>query len=127
MRAVPTAALMLLALGTPGAAGPPTATPIEHLIVVVGENRSFDNLFGTYRPKSGAAVRNLLSAGIVNLDGSPGPNFANAAQRRAEAREIYEVTPRISGTYGMLPQPGTTWAFGLPRNVPDQRFPELLP
>ena len=38
MRAVPTAALMLLALGTPAAAGPPTTTPIEHLIVVVGEN-----------------------------------------------------------------------------------------
>ena len=27
----------------------------------------------------------------------------------------------------MLPQPGTTHAIGLPRNVADQRFPELLP
>jgi len=121
-------AAALLALGAPvGAQAPPTTTPIEHLIVVVGENLSFDNLFGTYQPKSGAAVRNLLSARIVNTDGSPGPEFAKAAQRRAEVRHSYEVTPRIVGSYGMLPQPGTTWAFGQPRNVADKRFPELLP
>jgi hypothetical protein len=84
-------------------------------------------LFGTYQPRSGAAVRNLLSAGIVNSDGSPGPDFAKAAQRRAEVRDSYEVTPRIVASYGMLPQPGTTWAFGQPRNVADKRFPELLP
>jgi len=72
-------------------------------------------------------VRNLLSEGIVNRDGSPGPNFAKAAQRTAEVHELYEVTPHIVGTYGLLPQPGTTHAVGLPRNVLDQRFPELLP
>src|ERR1700738_1087692 len=33
-----------------------TKTPIHHLIVIVGENRSFDNLFATYRPKSGQRV-----------------------------------------------------------------------
>jgi len=103
------------------------ATPIEHLIVVIGENISFDNLFGTYRPKSGAKIRNLLSQGIVNRDGSPGPEFAKAVQRRAEVRDSYEVTPHIIGTYGELPRPGTTYALGLPRLVPDQRFPGLLP
>jgi acid phosphatase len=119
---------VLLALGAPaGAQAPSTTTPIEHLIVVVGENLSFDNLFGTYRPRSGAAVRNLLSARIVNSDGSPGPEFAKAAQRLAEVRDSYEVTPRIVNSYGMLPQPGTTWAAGQPRNVADKRFPELLP
>ena len=118
---------VLLALGAPaGAQAPTTATPIEHLIVVVGENLSFDNLFGAYQPRSGAALRNLLSAGIVNSDGSPGPEFVKAAQRRAEGREAYEVTPRIVGSYGMLPQPGTTWAVGQPRNVADKRFPEQL-
>ncbi len=30
-----------------------TATPIKHVIVIVGENRSFDHLFATYRPKPG--------------------------------------------------------------------------
>jgi acid phosphatase len=37
------------------------------------------------------------------------------------------VTPRIVDTYAMLPQPGTSWAVGQPRNVADRRFPELLP
>src|SRR5947209_8733711 len=127
MRAVPTAALMLLALGTPGAAGPPTTTPIEHLIVVVGENLSFDNLFGTYQPRPGSQVHNLLSQGIVNRDGSPGPNFALATQHQAEVHGNYEVTPRIVGTYGELPRPGTTYAIAQPRYVADRRFPAQLP
>jgi acid phosphatase len=123
------AAPALVALAAPTAAQAPlaTTTPIEHLIVVVGENLSFDNLFGIYEPRSGAGVHNLLSEGIVNRDGSPGPDFAKAAQHRAEVHDLYDVMPRIIGTYGMLPQPGTTHAVGLPRNVPDQRFPELLP
>src|SRR5712691_2599821 len=123
MWVLPIVALSLLALGTTAAEQPPpkTVTPIEHLIVVVGENISFDNLFGAYRPKSGARENNVLSQGIVNRDGSPGPDFARAAQRRAEVHDAYQVTPRIVGTYGELPRPGTTHAVGLPRFVPDQR------
>src|SRR6201998_586392 len=117
--------LALLVLAVPARAQ--TTTPIAHLIVVVGENLSFDNLFGTYEPRSSAYIRNLLSQGIVNRDGSPGPEFTRAAQRRAEARDTYQVTPRIAGTYGELPRPGTTYAAGLPRFVPDARFPALLP
>jgi len=58
-----------------------TATPIKHVIIIVGENRSFDHLFATYVPKKKSEkVLNLLSEGIVNADGSPGPNFAKAHQ-----------------------------------------------
>jgi phospholipase C len=58
-----------------------TASPIKHVIIIVGEIRSFDHLFATYAPKnSSAKVNNLLSQGIVNADGSPGPNFAKAHQ-----------------------------------------------
>jgi phospholipase C len=58
-----------------------TATPIKHVIIIVGENRSFDHLFATYEPKNRhQRVLNLLSEGIVNEDGSPGPNFAKAHQ-----------------------------------------------
>ncbi|HEY1433710.1 MAG TPA: hypothetical protein VGF39_19090, partial [Stellaceae bacterium] len=127
MRGLTAAALALLALGDSATAQPVPTTPIEHLIVVVGENLSFDNLFGTYQPRSGSRVHNLLSQGIVNRDGGPGPNFAQGAQHRAEVRESYEVTPRIVGTYGELPRPGTTYAIAQPRNVPDRRFPAQLP
>jgi phospholipase C len=58
-----------------------TASPIKHVIIIVGENRSFDHLYATYVPKSrGEKVLNLLSEGIVNADGSPGRNFAKAHQ-----------------------------------------------
>jgi phospholipase C len=58
-----------------------TATPIKHVIIIVGENRSFDHLFATYVPKSKEErVRNLLSEHIINADGTPGPKFAKARQ-----------------------------------------------
>ncbi len=30
-----------------------TTTPIKHVIVIIGENRSFDHVFATYQPKTG--------------------------------------------------------------------------
>ena len=60
-----------------------TALPIKHLIVVIGENRTFDHVFATYVPKSRDTVKNLLSEGIINADGTPGPNFSKAAQFQA--------------------------------------------
>ena len=56
-----------------------TATPIKHVIVIIGENRTFDNIYATYVPKHGS-VENLLSKGIIHSDGSPGPNAALATQ-----------------------------------------------
>src|SRR5215472_19255614 len=58
----------------------PTTTPIKHVIVVIAENSSFDHAFGTFRPRNGQHIANLLSSGIVNADGTPGPNFNHAAQ-----------------------------------------------
>ncbi len=121
------AALFCCAASPVAQTPPPTATPIRHLIVVVGENLSFDNLFATYEPPPGETVRNLLSQGIVDRDGNPGPNFALAAQHRAEVREKYQVTPPITGVYRELPRPGTTYAVGQPRFAPDERFPPVLP
>src|SRR5689334_10661227 len=42
-----------------------TATPIKHVIVLIGENRTFDHLFATYAPRGKEFVSNLLSKGIV--------------------------------------------------------------
>jgi phospholipase C len=58
-----------------------TASPIKHVLIIVGENRSFDHLFATYTPKAkGETVSNLLSEKIINADGTPGPNFAKGQQ-----------------------------------------------
>jgi phospholipase C len=66
-----------------------TATPIKHVIVIIGENRSFDHVFATYVPKSSRqTVHNLLSEGIITLDANnnavPGPNFQKAHQLAAQ-------------------------------------------
>src|SRR5215471_16377345 len=64
----------------------PTASPIKHVLIIVGENRSFDHLFATYVPHNkGERVLNLLSQGIIKSDGSPGPNFAKGHQFRFTA------------------------------------------
>jgi len=88
-----------------------TASPIKHVIIIVGENRSFDHLFATYVPKHGRdKIQNLLSEKIINADGTPGPNFAKAHQ--------FQITSAPNGgqffssadlkdkkLYGTLPPP----------------------
>jgi phospholipase C len=115
----------LLAWAGQAAAAP--VTPIENVIVIVGENRTFDNLFGVYQPQHGQQIWNLLSRGIVNKDGSPGVNYQKAAQKIAENRGAYTPTPAISGAYAGLPQPYAAGAFGQRHDVPDARFPSDLP
>ena len=60
-----------------------TSSPIKHVIVIIGENRTFDHVFATYVPQKGESVMNLLSEGIINADGTPGPNFSKAEQKAA--------------------------------------------
>src|SRR5215470_4307843 len=57
-----------------------TATPIKHVIVLIGENWTFDSIFGTYQPRRNQSVDNLLSRGIVTVSGAPGPNFVLSQQ-----------------------------------------------
>src|SRR5271170_3069852 len=60
-----------------------TTSPIKHVIVIIGENRSYDHVFATYVPKHGQTTKNLLSEGIIHADGTPGPNFRKAEQLAA--------------------------------------------
>lgn len=62
-----------------------TRSPIKHVIVLIGENRSFDHLFAAYVPNSHDSVSNLFSKGIINADGTPGPHFSKALQFQAIA------------------------------------------
>ena len=102
-------------------------TPIEHVIIIVGENHTFDNLFGAYQPKAGQTIDNLLSKGIVKADGSPGPHFDRARQLIGSDTLKYHVETPSIGAYDTLPQPYTTYGIGLPQNVLDTRFPDTLP
>ena len=104
-----------------------TATPIKHVIIIVGENHTFDNLFGTYKPKAGQKIDNLLSKRIVTADGSPGLHFERASQAIGVDTDKYHAETFSTGDYATLPQPYTTYGIGLPQFVPDTRFPADLP
>lgn len=80
-----------------------TSSPIKHVIVIIGENRSFDHVFATYVPKSGQTVSNLLSKGIVNADGTPGPNYALSAQYNAVDTTTYAISPPEKTPYTNIP------------------------
>ena len=89
-------------------------TPIKHVIVLIGENRTFDHVFATYKPKKGEFVNNLLSKGIVNEDGTPGPNFARSKQFQAvapfKAQFFISLKSSEKAPYQILPQPTLNFA-----------------
>jgi phospholipase C len=89
------------------ATSPTTRTPIKHVIVILGENRTFDHVFATYKPLHGQKIDNLLSKGIINEDGTPGPNYSLARQYSAEdnRRDPYELSPMDKSFYPHLPTP----------------------
>jgi len=110
------AALAILALAqmivTPviqAATPPQPQTPIQHVIIIVGENRTFDHLFATYKPRRGNTVNNLLSEKIIDEDGNPGPNYSRAAQYSADVTgsTTFQLSPSHKTLYPKLPAPLT--------------------
>jgi phospholipase C len=94
-----------------------TETPIKHVIILIGENRGLDHTFGVYKPKGkGQTISNILSKGIVNEDGSPGPNVALAQQFSVAPQPLYYIgAPNIAktlynSTTNLMPQPNTNGA-----------------
>ena len=104
---------------SPGTLGKPVS-PIKHVIVIIGENRSFDHVFATYQPQPGQKVHNLLSEGIVKLDADKnaiaGPNFAKAQQLAATdtgpADTFLLSPPKQEFPHDILPAPLTGGASG---------------
>jgi phospholipase C len=86
-----------------------TRTPIKHLIVLIGENRTFDHVFATYVPNGKDSVSNLLSEGIITAEGKPGKHFSKAAQFQAVApfktKFFISLDSDEKAPYQTLPQP----------------------
>src|SRR3981189_497595 len=86
-----------------------TRSPIKHVIGLMGENRTFDPVFATYVPKSHDSVKNLLSEGIINADGTPGKHFSKAAQFQAvppfKTKFFISLDADQKAPYQTLPEP----------------------
>ena len=125
---VAAAAILVMSLAAQAAS---TKTPIKHLIVVIGENVTFDTLFGTYVAPAGQRVLNLASQGIVELDGTPGPHYLRAVQSTAQVDDgRYTLHPQRTGHFPKLPQPSLNGAFNPATlqpygSIPDPRFAAL--
>jgi len=118
-----------------------TATPIKHVIVLIGENRTFDHLFATYVPKSGESVKNLLSEGIINADGTPGKHFGKATQFEAvppfktefyislngNEKAPYTTLPEPTLNFSPSPSAGEPFSFGVPASELAAIEPSLEP
>src|SRR3979411_24906 len=95
-------------------AGDRTASPIKHVIVIIGENRTFDHVFATYEPRQGEHGDNLLSQGIIKEDGYPPPHNAKEAQFSAVDNNLYSINPGQKTPYNTttnkLQAPGTSYA-----------------
>src|SRR5271154_2517962 len=94
-----------------------TESPIKHVIVLIGENRGLDHTFGVYKPKgAGQTISNLLSKGIVNEDGTPGPNFALSQQFSVAGQPSYYIGAPANAKFAyipstnVMPQPNTNGA-----------------
>ena len=92
--------------------GGKTATPIKHVIVLIGENRSFDNVYGTYEPRPGQSISNLRTKGIVREDGSLGPKQGLAAQvalNTIPSQYFIHQPASNKSPYATLPAPNTSY------------------
>ena len=108
-------ALAALASGGGAAAqdGASTTTPIKHVIILIGENRTFDNIYGMYQPGHGQSVWNLLSRGIVTATG--GTKLNTKAQQYqintlTSATYFIDASTQKKTLYKVLPQPNTAYA-----------------
>src|ERR1700704_3475973 len=91
-----------------------TVSPIKHVIIIMGENRTFDHVFATYVPREGEHVDNLLSKGIITKNGTPGVNYGKAAQFAAVDNNFFSISPGQKTPYNTttnkLQTPGTSYA-----------------
>jgi phospholipase C len=126
-----------------------TDTPIKHVILLIGENHSFDNMFATYRATAGQSIANLLSMGIILPNGAPGLNFARSGQFQVnqpypskyfiDAATVGKTPYQKSPGVPVFPAPNTAYIPSAPGGldqgqapfssslVPDSELPTIEP
>lgn len=73
-----------------GISGRAAATPIDHVIVVIKENHTFDNFFGTFPGAEGTTVGKASDGSSVMLSRSPGLLFPDPCHAHSCAVADYD-------------------------------------
>ena len=104
---------------------------IEHIVVVMFENRSLDHMLGGLYPSGSAPSAVLPSGGASNFDGlSAGlSNPANAAHFTGGASALVPVAPSVASSTVPDPDPEETFTnvtyqlYGPQGAVPNPNWP----
>ena len=76
-----------------------TRTPIKHVVVIVGENRTFDHVFATYKPRHDQRVWNLLSQAASSARTARPARTSARSQKSAvdKAPNGFLIEPGVEG------------------------------
>ena len=111
--------------------GNPSTTPIKHVVVIIGENHTFDNVFGTFQPPPGTERAQPAVRGHRERRWDAGPERCQGGAGPGHRDGVLQVTPTVTAAYPTVPQPNTTYVWsacdgGQGQNSPDTRFPSNL-
>ncbi|MGH2443805.1 MAG: alkaline phosphatase family protein, partial [Chloroflexota bacterium] len=88
--------------GTPTATGTPvTPDPIQHIVILMKENRSFDNYFGTFGGADGATMGRLSNGRLVPLGHTPDHTLLDISHQ-GSAATVAEQNGKMNG-FDLLP------------------------
>lgn len=71
---------------TPAPGGPGSHDPIRHIVIVIKENRTFDNYFGTFPRADGATYGRLSDGRVVRLSHTPDHTLLDISHQGDAAR-----------------------------------------
>src|SRR5947209_9316647 len=122
------------------AATPGVASPIQHIVILVKENRSFDNYFGTFPGADGATFARRSNGKLVRLGHTPDHTLLDLAHA-GDAARVAVANGRMNG-FDQLPgaiQDGRDialsqleqsdipnyWSYDSPYTLADHFFPTI--
>ena len=113
-----------------------TRTPIKHVIVIIGENRTFDHVFATYKPKRGETRRQPAlqrhcerrrHAWAELCSGRPVLRHRQQRRRLSVSappatRRYSVLPPALAGGYTTAPFPDVATAKAFENGLPDDYY-----
>jgi hypothetical protein len=84
---------------------PETESPIKHVIVLIGENRTFDHVFATYVPKQGELGTGAIFWSDGNGTATTGPSHIANPDPLPGTDDVYTVDLLFDGNFANCSDP----------------------